>query len=84
MIITNFRIHRYLDISIQLKHLISLGYLDDILISNAFASKQELQDVARLYKAYVTFLKLKMYKNLVKMKKIILNNRHHNRADSKL
>lgn len=73
--------HRYLDIAIQLKHLIALGYLDDIIISNSFASIEELKTVARLYKPYIT-LKIDNLQNLSENEKAILNNRHHNRADA--
>lgn len=73
-------IHRYLDIAVQLKHLISLGYLDDIIISNSFASDEELKRVAKLYKPYVT-LKIENLENLSENEKTILNNRHSNRGD---
>lgn len=73
-------IHRYLDIAIQLKHLIALGYVDDIIISNSFASDEELERVAKIYTSYIT-LKIDNIENLSENEKIILNNRHNNRAD---
>ncbi len=72
--------HRDLDIAVQVKHLISLGNIDDIIISNSFASFDELQRVSVIYKPYVLF-KLEYDKNVTKDELEILYNRHINRGD---
>ncbi len=41
-------IHRNLPIDVQARHLNGLGYCNDILIGNAFASKEELKALAEL------------------------------------
>ena len=72
--------HRYMDIETQLKHFIALDLLDDIIISNTYASYEELKNIARLYKPYVTF-KLENVSDLSDIEKSILNERHTNRGD---
>lgn len=41
-------IHRGLPIDVQARHLIALGYNDDILVGNAFASKEELETLSHI------------------------------------
>ncbi len=72
--------HRDLDIAVQVKHLIALGNVDDIIISNSFASVEELKRAYEAYKPYVVF-KLNYDKNVTKDELEILHNRHVNRGD---
>ncbi len=73
-------IHRDLDISIQVKHLIATRLIDDIIISNSFASLDELKRVKDVYKPYVVF-KLKKLEGITENELTILKNCHKNRGD---
>lgn len=74
-------LHRDLDIEIQTKHLIALGNIDDIIVSNAYASTDELERVAKVYKPYITFKLENVCDNLSVEEKHILSLRHMNRGD---
>lgn len=73
-------IHRNLPIDIQVKHLIAMGDVDDIIISNAYASEEELKLVKEIYKPYVIF-KMNKIRELTEIEKGLLMERHVNRGD---
>lgn len=74
--------HRNLPVAIQLKHMMGLNLIDTIFIGNAFASEQELRDLASIYfskslSLNVNFLDTTTYLD----KQIVLDEMHFNRGD---
>ncbi|MGL5756405.1 MAG: DUF871 domain-containing protein [Paraclostridium sp.] len=73
--------HRSLPLDVQVKHLIALGNIDDIIISNCYPSIEELEKVGRIRKDVVTF-DINLVENLPKTEKdIVLKELHFNRGD---
>lgn len=72
--------HRNMPINVQLKHLIALGNIDDVIISNAYASDDELEKVLRAYKPYIVF-DVKKIREYLDTEVKILNELHKNRGD---
>ena len=73
--------HRDLDIEVQTKHLLALGNIDDVIISNSYASDEELEKVAKAYKPYLILKLEEVDNNLSIEEKHILSLRHFNRGD---
>lgn len=74
-------LHRYLPVEVQAKHLIALGGIDDIIISNCFASEEEMKALSSMRKDMVTF-QVDLVSELPElMEKIVLEEMHFNRGD---
>ncbi len=73
-------LHRDLNITTQVKHLYMLDLLDDIIISNMFASEEELKAVASLTK-YIPEFKISINENSDIENKIIFEEDHFYRGD---
>ncbi len=74
-------IHRRLPLATQVKHLIALECIDDIIISNCYPSDEEMEIVSSMRLDMVTFDVI-LTDNLPDIeKKIILEERHFNRGD---
>lgn len=76
----SLEMHRDLPISSQVKHLMMIDDLDDIIIANSFASEDELKSISELK----NFLELKIVFNKEATeleKKIVLDEEHFNRGD---
>ena len=66
-------IHRNLPIQVQAKHLIALGCIDDIIISNCYPTKEEINELSKMRRDMVTF-NVNLVDNLPEIeKKIILD-----------
>lgn len=74
-------LHRQLPLAVQIKHLIAMGNIDDIIISNCYPTDEELQEVAKLNLNMVSF-EIKLVDNIPEIEeKIILEELHFNRGD---
>ena len=73
--------HRNLPIDIQAKHLISMGDIDDIIISNCYPSEEEFIKLSKISKEMLT-LSVEVIENLPAVEKnIIFDMMHFNRGD---
>ncbi|MDR1033363.1 MAG: MupG family TIM beta-alpha barrel fold protein [Bifidobacteriaceae bacterium] len=73
--------HRELPIDVQVRHLIAIGTVDDILIGNQFASDAELATVASIHPGMLTF-KIDFEKELhPSEEKVIYEHKHYVRGD---
>lgn len=73
--------HRNMPLASQIKHLIALGDIDDIIISNCYPSKQELLEVAMVDLNLISF-KISLVSNIPETeRKILLDELHFNRGD---
>lgn len=74
-------VHRSLPLDVQVKHLIALGNIDDIIISNCYPSDEELEKVGSMRKDVVTF-DIELIENLPYIERdIVLKELHFNRGD---
>lgn len=73
--------HRELPIEIQAKHLIALGNIDDIIISNCYPSDEELESIANMKKNMVTFDIILNEETPEVERKILFEEIHFNRGD---
>ena len=74
-------LHRNLPIEVQAKHLISLETINDIIISNCYPTKEELEKLGSMRKDMVTF-DITIHENTPEVeRKIILEELHFNRGD---
>ncbi len=73
--------HRELPIEIQAKHLIALGNIDDIIISNCYPSDEELEAIANMKKNMVTFDIMLNEETPEVERKILFEEIHFNRGD---
>lgn len=74
-------IHRHQVLREQAQYLINTRLIDDIIIGNAFASDQELADVAKLNLDMIQFFIEFLPGTTNLEKEIVLNNLHFNRGD---
>ncbi|AYE34047.1 DUF871 domain-containing protein [Clostridium septicum] len=74
-------IHRNLPIDVQAKHLIALGNIDDIIISNCYPTEAELKSLASIRRDMVTFDIILNEKTPEVEKKILFEEKHFNRGD---
>lgn len=76
--------HRDLKITTQVKHLIATRLIDDIIIGNAFASKQELAAIGKLDQNKITLaINNKSLKDTTELEKeILFENLHFRRGDT--
>lgn len=73
--------HRNLPLDVQIKHMIALDDIDDIIISNCYPTDEELNKVANLRLDLLT-LDVELIDNLPEVEqKIILEELHFNRGD---
>lgn len=73
--------HRNLPIDIQAKHLIALGNIDDIIISNCYPTEEELMKLGTMRKDMVTF-DLELFEGTPEIEqKILFEEKHFNRGD---
>lgn len=72
--------HRKLPLITQAKHLVATGMIDDIIIGNAFASDEELKEVAALNQDQLQ-LNIEAFDDLTETEKFILGRQHFNRGD---
>ena len=74
-------IHRNLPLDVQVKHHIAMELVDDILISNCYPTKDELESLKGLNLNLVTF-NVELVKDIPEIeKKIVLEEFHFNRGD---
>lgn len=74
-------LHRKLPIEVQAKHLIALGNINDIIISNCYPRVEEMQKLGSMRKDMVTFdIEINEGTSEVE-RKIILEEIHFNRGD---
>ncbi|MGR3741304.1 DUF871 domain-containing protein [Companilactobacillus sp. DQM5] len=74
---------RDLPIDTQVRHLLSSGLINDILIGNAFASEEDLEKVASVFNSSFTTIKVDLEENISDLEKeIALNNIHLYRGDA--
>lgn len=78
----SLEMHRNLALDVQVKHLISLDLIDDILISNCYPSDSELEKLADLPLDKVVFDVELIDEIPDLMKEIILENPHFYRGDA--
>ena len=73
--------HRSLPIEVQAKDLFNTGLIDDVIISNCFASEYELKTLGEMNKEILT-LSVEVDKGLAKIEKSIIEDElHFNRGD---
>ncbi|MBA1326357.1 DUF871 domain-containing protein [Enterococcus faecium] len=74
--------HRDLEIASQVKHLILTGLIDDISIGNAYASEEELKEMAEAFNADYPTLKVDTEEGITENERICLfDNLHSYRGD---
>lgn len=74
-------IHRELPLDVQIKHMISLDVIDDIIISNCYPSDEELKSISHMRLDLVTF-NVQLVDCLPEIeRKIVLEELHFNRGD---
>lgn len=73
--------HRDLAITLQAKHLIATGLIDDIIVANAFASEAELKALSQLLTNQVQFDVIFAEGTTELEKEVVLNHQHFNRGD---
>lgn len=77
----SLEMHRNMGIDKQLKHMIALGDIDDIIISNCYPSDEELEKIKCIPLDRVCF-DVELLPGLPKLEKnIVLNEMHFNRGD---
>lgn len=73
--------HRELPLDVQIKHMIALDIIDDIIISNCYPSDEELKKISHMRLDLVTF-DVRLIKELPEIeRKIVLEELHFNRGD---
>ncbi len=73
--------HRHLPIALQLEHFISMGDIDDVIISNCYASEEEFQAIEKLPLNLVSF-GIEFAEGIGDVEKsIVLDELHFNRGD---
>ncbi|MDU7363315.1 MupG family TIM beta-alpha barrel fold protein [Clostridium sp.] len=74
-------LHRNLPIEVQAKHLISLGNINDIIISNCYPTEEEMKKLGSMRKDMVTF-DLELVDGVPEVEqKILFEEMHFNRGD---
>ncbi len=73
--------HRDLPLATQIKHFVSMGNIDDIIISNCYPTKAELEEVSKVSLRNLN-LKVELIDGLPEVEKaIVLEEFHFNRGD---
>ncbi|APH14561.1 hypothetical protein NPD5_2525 [Clostridium sporogenes] len=79
--LSTLEMHRELPIEVQAKHLFATGFIDDVIIANAFASAEELKALSKINKDMLEF-KVNLVDKIPEVeKRIILDEFHFNRGD---
>lgn len=74
-------LHRNLPIEVQAKHLIALGNINDIIISNCYPTEEEMKKLGSMRKDMVTF-DLELVDGVPEVEqKILFEEMHFNRGD---
>lgn len=74
--------HRDLEIATQVKHLVLMGTIDDILIGNAYASEEELRAMSEAFFAEYPAIKVDVAADITAdEKEVLFNNLHSYRGD---
>ncbi|OTN87665.1 hypothetical protein A5819_000111 [Enterococcus sp. 7E2_DIV0204] len=73
--------HRDLPITLQAKHFIATGLIDDIIIANAFASEDEIKALSQLLTNQLQFDVVFSEGTTALEKEIVLEHQHFNRGD---
>ena len=74
-------LHRNLPVEVQAKHLIALGNINDIIISNCYPSEDEMKKLGSMRKDMVTF-DLQLVDGVPEIEqKILFEEKHFNRGD---
>ena len=74
-------VHRHLPIEIQAKHFIAMGNVDDLIISNCYATEEEMKKIVELRRDLVTF-DVELTENTPEIEqKILFEELHFNRGD---
>lgn len=73
--------HRDMDIDTQAKHLFATGLIDDVIISNSFASEEELEALSDLKPDELQFTVWFERKSTKLERDIVLNHEHYSRGD---
>jgi uncharacterized protein len=74
-------LHRNLPIEVQAKHLIALGNINDIIISNCYPTEEEMKKLGSMRKDMVTFDVYIEELTPEIERKILFEERHFNRGD---
>lgn len=74
-------LHRNLPVDVQAKHLIALGNIDDIIISNCYPTDDELNALGSMRKDMVTFDVVVSENTPEVERKILFEEMHFNRGD---
>lgn len=73
--------HRHLPLYCQVEHFISMGTIDDVIISNCYPTDEELDQLAALPKNLVSF-SVELIEGLPEVERsIVLDELHFNRGD---
>ncbi|MBW9212889.1 MULTISPECIES: DUF871 domain-containing protein [Terrabacteria group] len=73
--------HRHLPLDVQLKHMVALDYIDDIIIANCYPSEAEKEALRKVRLDVVNF-QVNLGKNIPETeRKIVLNELHCHRGD---
>lgn len=79
--LSTLEMHRNLPLDVQIKHMIALEDIDDIIISNCYPTDEELEKISKLRLDILSF-NIQLIDNLPKIEeKIILDELHFNRGD---
>lgn len=74
--------HRFLPLSVQIKHLVSLDCVDDIIISNCYPSEEEIESLKKINLQMLTFEVEEVISDLPEIEnKILFDELHFNRGD---
>lgn len=77
----SLEMHRFLPLEVQIKHLIALESIDDIIISNCYPTDEELEKVSKMRLDLVGF-NVRLIDQLPEIeRKIVLEELHFNRGD---
>lgn len=73
--------HRFLPAHVAARHLFATGFIDDVIIANAYAAEEELKELSRVNPAKLTF-KIELASKVSNVEKeIIFNFPHFVRGD---
>lgn len=73
--------HRHMPLDVQAKHMVSLGNIDDILISNCYPSKEEMERLSKVDLTCVNF-EVTMEENMPELfEKVVFGELQMNRGD---
>lgn len=75
--------HRDLPLVVQARHMKMLQLVDDVIIGNAYASEQELQDVANVFQSEYDVLHVDVYEGVTSLEReLMFQGMHEYRGDA--